>query len=427
MSLQGNTIPAFDELPDIEAANVVRCARVLLRRPLLHPDGPDGDLLPMIYRQRTVLQDLFTSLLGYRLVVERRFARLHKAGPGEDETRGEPSLTPRGYAYLALTLAVLTGIGRQVLLSRLVTDVRAAAVEADLEVVDDPADRRALTAALRHLVGLGVITETEGTVTPLATDSTAEALITIDTDLLGRLVSGPLSDSGSPGELVRRAADAGPRGTEHAVRRKLVEDPVVHFHDLPADQADWLRRNHAGESKLLERFFGLVTETRVEGIVVADPQDYLTDVVFPGPGTVARIALLALPELLRRSDPRDHDGRHPVTRQDIGEVCAELVESYPAAWSRQATEDPDELVDDVLSLLHRLGVLTSDEGTSWLVSPAAHRWLPQPDATPAPGREPDPPSAPEPPGWSLFDEMSGFDETSGFDGTSESDQREGQR
>ena len=58
---------------------------------------------------------------------------------------------PTGRVYPAETLArlaaVLTGIGRQALLSRLVADIRAAAVEAGLTVVDDVADRRALTAA----------------------------------------------------------------------------------------------------------------------------------------------------------------------------------------------------------------------------------------------------------------------------------------
>lgn len=406
-----NPVPAFDDLSDIDAAHVVRCARVLLRRPLLAPDGPDGDLLPMIYRHRAVLQELFATLLDYRLVVERRFARLYKAGPEQDPTRGEPSLSPRGYAYLAVTLATLTGAGRQVLLSRLVGEVRAAAVEAGMTVTDDPADRRALAAALRHLVALGVITETEGAVSPVATDSSAEALITVDTDLLGQLVSGPLAEAGNAEELIHQAASVGPRGMEHAVRRKLVEDPVVLYHDLPAEQARWLRRNHGGESKLMERFFGLVTEIRQEGIVVSDPEDYLTDVVFPGPGTIARIALLALPELLERGEPRESDGRHAVTRQDLDEVCGDLVEAYPAAWSRQATENLDELVDTVTTLLRRLGLLTPGDGTQhdetqqWLVSPAAHRWSPQPDATPVANRAPSPPPAPEPPGWSLFDEM----------------------
>lgn len=397
-------VPGVDGLGDIDAANVVRCARVLLRRPLLHPGATDGDLLPMMYRHRAALRELFGTLLGYRLVVERRFARLHKAGPGADETHGVP-LSPRGYAYFALTLATMTGIGRQVLLSRLVGDVRAAAVEAGIEVLDDQADRRALTSALRQLVAVGVVSETEGAVTPLAQDPAAEALITIDTDLLGQLVTGPVGDADAPEDLVTAAAGLGSPDTEQSVRRRLVEAPVVHYDDLPEEHARWLRHNHAGESRLLERYFGLVSETRREGVVVTDPEDYLTDVVFPGPGTLARISLLALPELLRRATPRE-DGRHPVTRGDLDEVCSELVEAHPAAWSRQATEDNAELVRSVTALLHRLGLLIRDdssEDTTWLISPAAHRWVPHPDASPTTRREPAPTPA-QPPGLSLFDD-----------------------
>jgi len=61
--------------------------------------------------------------------VQRQFARLYKATPGTDLPRTETGLSPAGYAYLALTIAALTGAGRQVLLSRLVADVRAATVE----------------------------------------------------------------------------------------------------------------------------------------------------------------------------------------------------------------------------------------------------------------------------------------------------------
>ncbi len=409
-------VPGFEELGDIDAANVVRCARVLLRRPLLHPGSPDGDLLPMMYRQRTALQELFATLLGYRLVVQRRFARLYKPGPGGDPTRGARSLSPRAYAYLALTLATLTGVGQQVLLSRLVSDVRAAAGEAGVAVTDDPADRRALAAALRHLVASGLISETEGGVSPLANDPAAEALITVDTDVLGQIVAGPLKEAGSAPELIHLADGTAPTApVEHSVRRRLVENPVVHYGDLPEDHATWLRRHHAREARLLERYFGLVTETRQEGIAITDPEDYLTDVVFPGPGTVARIALLALPELLERCPGRDRDNRHPVGPRDLEEVCAELVEHYPAAWSRQATEDIGELAGAVTDLLRRLDLLVLDEegatgteGTErWLLSPSAHRWVPHPDASPAaPGRAPEP-EPPQPWGMSLFDELEG--------------------
>lgn len=389
----------LDNLSDIDAANVVRCARTLLRRPLLRSDGPDGELLSLVYRHRATLQDLFAGLLGYRLVVERRFARLYKSGPGRDDTRGVLSMSPRGYAYLALTLAVLTGIGRQTLLSRLVADIRSAAVEAGIDAPDDVTERRALTAALRHLVSLGVLQETEGSV---AQDMIPqEALITIDTDLLGQLVTGPVGEAQDPAHLIELAARPGPRGVEHAVRRKLVETPLVLYADLPDDQAEWLRRNQRKETALLEQAFGLYTECRVEGVLAADPEDFLTDLSFPGVSTVARIALLALPDLVE-GDEEDPPARHVVTTERIGEVCAALVEDYPAAWSKQFTDDLDRLVAEVTELLRRMGLAVQTE-EGWSISAAAHRWLPEPDGDPE-REQPEPVVVPEVPSWSLFDE-----------------------
>ncbi|AOS65207.1 TIGR02678 family protein [Actinoalloteichus hymeniacidonis] len=411
----------LDGLPDIDAADVARCARVLLRRPLLRADGPDGDLLPLIHRHRGLLVELFTMLLGYRLVIERRFARLYKTGPGRDATRDEPTLSPRGHAYVALTLACLTGAGRQLLLSRLVDDLRAAAAEAGIGVVDDVADRRALTSALRFLLTLGVISETEGTVAPWQSDGPAEALLTVDTDLLGLLISGPLGEADSPEELIRLAARPGARGVEHTVRRKLVEDPIVLHSELSAEESDWLRRNQRRESLLLDRVFGLISETRVEGIAVTDPEEYLTDVVFPGASTVSRITLLALPVLTDLREPLA-DGTTRVSTVEIRDACAELVTAFPAAWSRAATEDLDGLTADVIALLVRLRLLRREPeerqetsvdavaGASprWLLSPAAHRWLPQPDDTPGrPTEAPAPRPAPQA-DWSLFDETGGL-------------------
>ncbi|TWP49357.1 TIGR02678 family protein [Lentzea tibetensis] len=389
----------LDELSDIDAANVVRCARTLLRRPLLRTDGPDGELLTLVYRHRAVLQDLFAGLLGYRLVVERRFARLYKSGPGNDDTRGVLGLSPRAYAYLALTLAVLTGTGRQTLLSRLVADIRAAATEAGIDAPDDITERRALTAALRHLVSLGVVHETEGTVVQDTVPQ--EALITIDTDLLGQLVTGPVGEAESPEHLVRLAARPGPRGVEHAVRRKLVETPLVLYADLPDDQSEWLRRNQRKETALLEQCFGLYTECRVEGVLTSDPEDVLTDLYFPGTSTVARIALLALPELVEH-EHEDAPARHVVARQRIREACAVLVEDYPAAWSKQFTDDLDRLTDEVTELLRRMGLaVPCDDG--WSISAAAHRWIPVPDGDPEREAVPEP-VAEVVPSWSLFDE-----------------------
>jgi hypothetical protein len=163
---------------------------------------------------------------------------------------------------------------------------------------------------------------------------------------------------------------------------------------------------------LLERCFGLVTETRAEGVAVTDPEDYLTDLIFPGASTVARIALLALPDLLADPEPaldddtepvRRPDGRVPVTIGQVRLACQRLVDDYPTAWSKQATENLAVLADDVLALLRAAGLAVPDED-GWLVSPTAHRWLPEPDERPA-RENPVPEAQPEPePGWSLFDE-----------------------
>lgn len=391
---------SLDRLSEIDQADAVRCARVLLRRPLLRAGGPESELLPLIYRHRAVLSELFAGLLGYRLVVERRFARLYKAGPGHDPTRGEPTLTPRSYAYLALCLASLTGIGQQTLLSRLVTDIRSAATQAGIEISDDLGELRAIASALRHLVSLGVISETEGTVGGLIGEAGSEALLTIDTTLLGQLVAGPLGVATTPTELVTLAARPGPRGIEHALRRKLVENPVTHYADLTDEEATWLRKRARQESRLIERCFGLVTETRLEGVAVTDPEDYLTDVSFPGQSTVARVALLALPDLLSDGEPRD--GWVAVSVERVTTVCDELVDAYPAAWSKLMVASLPKLVDDVLHLLLSLGLARPDTEGTWLLSPAAHRWAPEPDGAPRHAEEPAPVVEPEP-GWSLFD------------------------
>jgi uncharacterized protein (TIGR02678 family) len=386
-------------LSELDAAAVVRCVRALLRQPWLRESSPDGAILPLVHRHRVVLGEIFGSLLGYRLVVRRGWARLYKTGRGDDASRGEPAFSPRTYAFLAVTIAVLEGGGRQTLLSRLVQDVHAAAVEAGLAVADDAADRAALSAALRHLLRLGAITETEGTVNSVLGEQGAEALITVDRDLIAELMIGPVSDVDSPAALLVAAGDPGVAGAERAVRRELIENPAVFFADLPDDGADWLRSNRRAEARSLETVFGLLTESRQEGIAVTDPEERLTDIAFPGQSTLARLAMLAIPDLLdvefAEADEEfddaedddgiaddgedDHDGtpdgRVAVSAQRLREVCRTLVEDHAGTWSAQETADLGRLTANVAELLVMMRVAGRDEaGTFWL-NPVAHRYV----------------------------------------------------
>lgn len=396
----------FDDLSDIDTANVVRCGRTLLRHPLLHEGGPEAGLLPLVHRHRAVLRELFASLLGYRLDVTRRYARLYKAGPGDEitaSTRGADGLSPRGCAYLALVAAALTGAGRQVLLSRLVADVRADAARLGMGAPDDTADRRALTAALRRLVELGVLAETEGSVTGFVVSESdgeadrvggEEALLTIDTELLGALPAGPVAEADTPEELCESAARPRTRTEEHAVRRRLVEHPAVLYADLPAAQAEWLRANARRESWLLETCFGLRVELRSEGAVAVDPQDYLSDMAFPGLSTPARMASLALPDLMSAGVPGP-DGTVTVDGELVHRSCSELVRDYPAAWSKQATADIAGAVAAVTEVLVRAGVAEPGGSGGLRLRPHAHRWAPVPDGDAEP-RQPEVPAPDEP-------------------------------
>ncbi|MBB6172656.1 uncharacterized protein (TIGR02678 family) [Nocardiopsis mwathae] len=396
---------AFGGLDAVEAAQVRRCARVLLRRPLVRADGPDGDALPAMRRYADRLQALFASYLGYRLVVEPTFARLYKTGRTPDGVRGAHKhnaapFTPRAYAYLALVLAVLTGGGRQLLLSGLVSDVRAAGAEAGLDLGTGIVDRRALTAALRLLIDLGVLAETDGSVAPWADDAAREALLTVDLELLGHLVAAPLGRYASA-EALSGAGDADAE-ERHRVRRRLVEDPVVLAADLTAEQWDWLRTNLRSEAHLLEELVGLRLEVRSQGVLAVDPEGYLSDRVFPASGTIARIALLAAAELLAAEAPETADAAGgdaaapgaadapgvadgpwtTVSHDRFGAVVAAVVERYPQAWSKDAIRDSGRLARSVADTLAQSGLARRRPGGLVQISPAAARYRPVPDGPP---------------------------------------------
>ena len=376
MSDQEHYEDMFGELSHGDAAQARMCARALLRRPLLYAGGPEGELLPAVFRHREVLRRLFGLYLGYPLRAERRFARLYKTLAGE-VGRGVPGFTPRGYVYLALALAALVEAGRQILLSQLVADMRGAAAEAGIAAGDDLVELRAVTAALRHLVGLGVLEETEGTVADLGHAGSGEALITVDTELLGLMMtrtrardSGEADAPGQESTVVGLSAGVG-------ARRRLVEDPVVLYSDLPAAEAEFLRRHQRQEGYWLDRHFGLQVEARAEGMAVIDPEEYLTDLPFPAGSTVARMALLMLETLLADSAPRKADGCHPVSLGQIRRACSDLACRYPSAWAKGDLANLDALASKVADMLIQTGIARRISDDAAVLVPAACRWQPR--------------------------------------------------
>ena len=374
------------------AAERRAAVRLLLREPLVtatsHPDE-----FPLIRRHADDLVRQFGQLLGYRLNVEPGFARLHKAGLGRRAGRrlergsGAP-FTPRTYAYLALALAALVTAPEQLLLSEVVARTRSAAAEAgiDLGEPNRASERRALVAALKQLMAWQVLAEDEGSVDSYAGDSEADALLTIDREIARRLVSGPVSQALTPDDLIDRAAATGLAGPRHRLRRLLVETPVLYLDDLTEEERDWLRRSQRREQRILEDFAGLDAEIRAEGVALIDPDRELSDVNFPGTGTVAWAALLLIGELARRLAPDSAASGIAVPDGLIEDLLDQLIEEHRTAWAREFTEAPDLLRAAVTGLLGQMHLLRPAAASGapavapaaeWILTAAAARYAPE--------------------------------------------------
>jgi uncharacterized protein (TIGR02678 family) len=362
-----------------------RAARSLLSTPLL----TDHDALRLVRRHRDELTRLFAEGLGYRLVVEPHAARLFKAGLGRDGSRpllrgsGRP-FTPRAYALLCLTVAALTRAKSQLLVDELVAEVRAAAVDAGVEVdLDAVAERRALHAGLLALVRWGVLAERDGDLEHWAEQRTL-SLLDVRRERLGLLVAAGVGGMGGPGELLDVAAlPSAVGGARVAVRRRLVESPLLAATDLSEEQAEWWSRNRHREREWFRDRFGLELELRAEGALAVDPLDELTDLSFPAGGSARHLALLWLEAVVHgareraRSAPPALRVWVPVSRADVDAAVAGVLAVWRTGLRKEHRDDPAKACADAQAVLVGAGLVRlQDDG--WLVSAAAARYASRP-------------------------------------------------
>jgi uncharacterized protein (TIGR02678 family) len=363
-----------------------RAARALLRTPLLHADGPGADDLRLVRRHRGELERLFADGFGYRLVVDPGAARLFKTGLGRDATRplrrrGGKPFTPRMYALLCLTVAALGRGKSQMLVDELVAQVRSAAVDAGLDIdLDAIADRRALYAALSALVDLGVLHERDGDLEHWADQRTA-SLLDVRRDRLGLLVSAVLGGAEGPTDLIDTAAlPSAAGGARVAVRRRLVESPVLSVDSLTEEQAEWWRRNRNREREWFADRLGLQIELRAEGAVGIDPEGELTDVEFPGGGSGRHLALLLLEALVARLRPDAREAAAPervwrrVEQREVTAVAAEVMAEWGAGLKREHRENADLAFAEARQVLVDVGLVRAEPDGGWLVHAAAARY-----------------------------------------------------
>lgn len=349
-------------------------ARAVLQRPILTAVH-DPDTFDLVRRHATALRAMFADQLGYTLIVEAEFARLVKTPldpaaplrPLHRATGGEFGAI--GYTYLALTAAALLapGQGDRIPMAVLVGQVRADAAAQNIEIADGLSERRHLVAALQVLMEWGVVGETD-----LGDDGDGcegdedEVVLTVCRSLLRHLTAFALHDLPGPSAAIT----ARPETPRRRLYRRLVEDPFTARDDLDPETLDVLIRERAEIARRLDEDFGLVLEVRTEGALAYDPDGSLTDLLFPGAGTVNQAALLLISELVDVVDPVPGNPVH-IDTATLDRTLTGLTATHARSWRGEYVRDVTALRRDVTALLVRLGLARVLDDGILLAAPAA--------------------------------------------------------
>jgi uncharacterized protein (TIGR02678 family) len=292
----------------LELAEYQQAARLVLRHPLITASYPDRTALPLARKWARQLRTDFAEVLGYTLVSTGETVRLRRVQDILDSTR--PALTRarrpfdrRRYAYLVLTLSALGRSGSQIALSELADAVAAEAGRIDGLGMDTgrKADRDAFVDAVAWLEARGALRMADGSAAEWVNDpERAEALYDIDREIVAAVYapSRVLQHLSSVAELLNGTDRDGPaqginaqrRRSARRARRLVLEHPVVYYADVDPGLRGQLRS--AALTEDLERLTGLALERRAEGVALVNTGQRLSDLAFPGTGTVAQAALL---------------------------------------------------------------------------------------------------------------------------------------
>ncbi|MGW4827085.1 TIGR02678 family protein [Amycolatopsis japonica] len=381
-----------NQLVIAEREEVARGIRALLATPLIGERG-SPETFDLIRRRREPIRQWFDYYCGWTLTVEPRlgYARLVKVRAAADPTRparrlrsGRAAFDRRRYVLLCVIAAELltvpvTTIG---LLAGRVAQASAADDLVTTFDVATRAERLAFVDVLKLLESYGVLEAADGDPESFVDDSAAKVLFRVDATLLLRLLAAPVG----PSQLAVPADDVALRFEElleavsheqryglssgrhedtpsasdvqrnlwlrHTVFRRLVDDPVLYFAELTAEERAYLGTPTGRQ--LLRRAAeqgGFVLEERAEGVLLVDVDGLATDERFPDDGSNAKVAALLLLDAL--DEPRTIDYLQKAT--------AKLLKRFPR-WAKtyRGKDGVRRLTVDALAVLTGFGLVRTE-------------------------------------------------------------------
>ncbi|MHB8872210.1 MAG: TIGR02678 family protein [Myxococcaceae bacterium] len=358
-----------------------RALRALLLRPLMTAESGGAGPLHLVRRHAPYLREWLNRNVDWTLTVEPEVARLRKVPsdlsdrtrPALDETTSQP-FTRRRDVLFCLALAALERSERQTALGRLADEVgklhradptfEAQGLPFDLKTQDG---RRDLVHAVRLLLSLGVLARVHGDEQQFLHDQ-GDVLYNVNRPALSLVLAGRRPPSmvigaslderlkGLVEEPAPDSEDARNRRLRVSLTRRLLDDPVLYYEDLSAEELAYLTSQRAHLARQIEEATGLVAEVRQEGIALVDEGGHLTDFGLPEEGTEGHLTLLVA-ELLS-----GHARARPgavVPRAEVVAHVAALIEEHGSHWRRDAREPGAEepLTDDTLARLAALGLV----------------------------------------------------------------------
>lgn len=358
-----------------------RALRALLLHPMLSAGGPLAAEFALVRRHADFLRTWLFRHAGWTLVVDAEVARLRKTPgalsdgtrPAVDGTSGLP-FTRRRYVLLCLALAALERSERQTTLGRLsermmeLFQAEPALAEAGLTWELSTQDgRRDLVHAVRLLLALRVLVRVQGDEQQFLTDK-GDVLYTVRRPALAAVLSvrrppSTVEEETWEGRLERILEEPLPDSEEGRNRRlrtrlvrRLLDDPVVYFSELSAEENAYLSSQRGHLARQLEQATGLVAEVRHEGMALVDEGGELSDLKLTEEGTEGHLMLLLAEHLAHRA--RALPGA-VVPRSELYEYVAALIAEHHTQWRKDVREPGAEvrLADEAVERMEALALV----------------------------------------------------------------------
>lgn len=388
--------PGLDHVRDDDRR---RALRALLRKPLLLADDPaDATEFARVRRHADDLREWFSRNAAWSLDITADFARLRKtpadladaSRPAQDDRSNEP-FTRQRYVLLCLALAVLVREERQTTLGRVADQVvmlwnqeqafAAAGMVFRMETADE---RRDLVQVIRLLLAWQVLRKLDGAEDRFVHDRSADVLYNVRHIVLSRLFAGrrapSLISAATFDERLAALIEEPLVDTEEqrnrrirlGLVRRLLDDPVIYYRDLPAEEQAYLLRQRWHLVSQLADATGFVPEERAEGFALTDPFGDCSDVGMPEEGTNGHATILVAEFLaVRRSEAETAVVPMPA----IADFVAAKAAEHRSRWRRETTVAgyEHEFAQEIVARLAGLGLIRIvPDGI--LPMPAIHRF-----------------------------------------------------